>query len=95
MQSYCMQKEKKINQQIMWGLSPQKIQGRSDQVHENGQKLKEYLESIRSFSLCPLYSNKQLRKIHRMRKEKTNNINRKSLVFKRSKSNTIRIIWSD
>jgi hypothetical protein len=34
------------------------------------------LENVRGISLCPLYSNKQIRKIHRIRKERANIGNR-------------------
>ena len=36
------------------------------------------LENVRGISLCPLYSDKQLRKIHRIKKERANIGNRKS-----------------
>jgi len=41
-------------------------------------KLPNRLENFRGISLCPLYSNKQIRKIHSIRKEKANVQNRKS-----------------
>ena len=36
------------------------------------------LENVRGISLCPQYSNKQIRKIHRISKERANIGNRKS-----------------
>ena len=64
---------------MVWELAPNEIQDGSYLVHANGKKLQNgQSESIRGFSLCPLYSHKQLRKIHRIRKEKANNVNRNS-----------------
>ena len=55
------------------------------------------MNTITEVTTRPVYSGKQIRKMHHLRqeKERTNIINRKSLVFKRSKSNTTRITWSD
>jgi hypothetical protein len=46
--------------------------------HLNGKGFSNSVENFRGVSLCPLYSNKQKRKIHRIRKEKENIENRKS-----------------
>ena len=61
----------------------------------NGKKLPHnVLENFRGFSFCPLYSEKQLRKIHRIKKEKTNNVNRRSneATVKRAIKNKLRTI---
>ena len=35
--------------------------------HLNGKRFSNIVENFRGVSLCPLYSNKQIRKIHRLR----------------------------
>lgn len=89
-----MTKKNKIlyqNLKMVWTPIPLKIQVGS---YLNGKKLSNSVEKFRGVSLCPLYSNKQLRKIYRLRKEKANIVNRKSMVFKRNNLKT-RINWDD
>ena len=60
---------------LVWEPVPLKIEVGSyltDKLQNNSS------ENFKGISLCPLYSNKQLRKIHRIRIEKANNVNRKN-----------------
>ena len=79
------------NQKMVWEPIPLKIQVGS---YLNGKKLLNSIEKFRGISLCPLYSKKQLRKIHRIKKEKEIIVNRKSMVFKIDKLET-RIKWDN
>ena len=60
---------------LEWGPVPSNIKVES---HLNGKRLPNSVENLRGISLCPFYSNKQIRKIHRIKKERANTGNRKS-----------------
>ena len=67
-----------VNQDLslIWESAPLKTEVGS---YLTGKLQNNSSENFRGISLCPLYSNKQLRKIHRIRKEKINNVNRRSI----------------
>ena len=60
---------------LVWEPVPLKLKVVS---YLTGKLTNSSTENFRGISLCPLYSQKQLRKIHRIKKEKTNNVNRRS-----------------
>jgi hypothetical protein len=60
---------------LEWGPVPSHVKVES---HLNGKRLPISVENFRGISLCRLYSTKQIRKIHRIRKERANIGNRKS-----------------
>ena len=69
-------KKGRQNQTLAWEPVPLKFKVGS---YLAGNELPNSVSAkFRGVSLCPLYSNKQLRKIHRIGKEKANNANRKS-----------------
>ena len=75
---------------MMWGLSPQIIQGRSYPVHENGKKLQNNMsESIRGFSLGPHYSHQSAQRIDNIQKKeaKHQNIHKIESTYSERKQN--------
>ena len=60
---------------LVWEPVPLKIEVGS---YLTGQLQNNAAENFRGISLCPLYSNKQLRKIHRIRTDKATIVNGKA-----------------
>ena len=82
-----------LNQEMVWGLSPQKIQGRSYPVHENGKKLQNnILESIRGFSLNSKHNDRN--KIERTYSERKQNYKKCIKLTDTAKEKTIVFLYS-
>ena len=71
---------------MAWAPTPSKVPEEERRLEKVGNHLSNVTSELIGSSFCPRYSKKQLRKINRIRKEKANIGNRKSMAFKRNKS---------